>query len=231
VLNQFRVKCQLDDPEENLGGVKVLMDVLWKIFTRRKSFIEYEEHHKILQEDNHKSLKADNYYHVPFVVSIVEVLTDLCIGADNKAVRIVQDTIARELLVINEPTAVRRRPEPECDENPWAKYKITVDDHEKKLSGKKRALADLFAEKDDFILLVLGTLAFFEPHDKELEESEGIKIPRVLWMQSRAQPPRFACGTYKDDVAQHIVFSNTVKNKHSFLENSISVFSAGFIGV
>jgi hypothetical protein len=203
VLNQFRIKCQLGDPVENIGGVQVLMDVLWKLFTRRKSYVDPEAHMD-LRPETVSQMKADNYYHVPFVESVVEVLTDLCIGSDNRAVKVVQDVIAYEMMMTNESTAVRRRPEPECFENPWEAKTITVDARQAKLVGKKRGLAELFQAKDEFTLLRLGTIVFFDPHSRENEEAEGVKIPTVLWMQSRAQPTRFACGTYTDDVAQHV---------------------------
>jgi hypothetical protein len=68
--------------------------------------------------------------------------------------------------------------------------------------GRGRGLYLLFSEKDAFTLLRLGTLVFFDPHDKEIEETEGVKIPQILWSQLRAQPPRFVGGTYKDDLTQ-----------------------------
>ena len=37
LLQRFLQTCQLGDPSENLGGVRVLMDVFWKLFTRRKA--------------------------------------------------------------------------------------------------------------------------------------------------------------------------------------------------
>jgi hypothetical protein len=66
VLQEFRVKCQLGDVNENLGGVKVLMDVLWKLFTRRKSYVPPEKHLCIFNEEENENMRVDNYYYVPF---------------------------------------------------------------------------------------------------------------------------------------------------------------------
>ena len=120
VLQQFLQTCQLGDPELNLGGVRVLMDVFWKLFTRRRRFMDTQTYMKSLDPEVSANLAADNYYHVPFVESVVRVLASLCIGKDSRAVRVTQDLIAKELLVTNEAAASRRRPEPECSDNAWA---------------------------------------------------------------------------------------------------------------
>eukprot|EP00931_Biecheleriopsis_adriatica_P055980 TRINITY_DN33185_c0_g1_i1.p1 TRINITY_DN33185_c0_g1~~TRINITY_DN33185_c0_g1_i1.p1 ORF type:complete len:3737 (+),score=795.69 TRINITY_DN33185_c0_g1_i1:1026-12236(+) len=217
VLQQFLITCQLGEPADNLGGIRVLMDVLWKLFTRRKGYIDADHHLSSLDPEVNAKLHADNFYHVPFLESVLRVLTDLCIGRDNRAVPIVQDLIAKELMITNEAAASRRRPEPECYDNHWSANAITVDTHLTKLKGAdgkkskqddKFGLKDLFKRKDDFVLLALGTLVFFDPHDHETEEAEGVKIPRVLWMQTRSQPPRFACGQHSDDVTQHVGVSH-----------------------
>ena len=65
-------------------------------------------------------------------------------------------------------------------------------------------MQQFFEEKDRFVLLTVGTLVLFDPHDPDIEAAEGVKIPRVLWNQSRAQPPRYACGQHSDDVTQHV---------------------------
>ena len=75
---------------------------------------------------------------------------------------------------------------------------------EKGDQGEKKTLQQFFEEKDRFVLLTVGTLVLFDPHDPDLEAAEGVKIPRVLWNQSRAQPPRYACGQHSDDVTQHV---------------------------
>ncbi|CAE8725672.1 unnamed protein product [Polarella glacialis] len=209
VLQQFVLTCQMGAPEKNLGGIRVLMDVLWKLFTRRKKFFNSEEHLKSINPEVSHVTMADNFYHIPFVVSVLKVLTDLCVGGANEAVPLVQNLIAKELLVTNEAAAARRRPEPECDENHWRKHIITVESHIKKIKGERgekdsrRGLSKLFLMKDQFVLLTLGTQAFFDPFDAELEEAEGVKLPRVLWNQNRVQPPRYACGQHGDDVTQH----------------------------
>ena len=79
-----------------------------------------------------------------------------------------------------------------------AVVQVTFDNRE----SKKKSLQQLFDEKDRFVLLTIGTLVLFDPHDPEME-AEG-KIPRVLWNQDRVQPPRYACGQHSDDVTQHV---------------------------
>ena len=127
VLQQFLQTCQLGDPVLNLGGVRVLMDVFWKLFTRRKHFMDTPTYMKSLDPEVSAKMVADNFYHVPFMESVVRVLTSLCIGRDSRAVRVTQDLIAKELLVTNEAAASRRRPEPECHENPWAEQGFTAE--------------------------------------------------------------------------------------------------------
>ncbi|CAE7545680.1 RYR1 [Symbiodinium necroappetens] len=200
VLQQFLQTCHLGDPLLNLGGVRVLMDVFWKLFTRRKHFMDTPTYMKSLDSEVATKMAADNFYHVPFMESVVRVLTSLCIGKDSRAVRVTQDLIAKELLVTNEAAACRRRPEPECYENAWAEQPFTADRDQ----GEKKTLQQFFEEKDRFVLLTVGTLVLFDPHDPDLEAAEGVKIPRVLWNQSRAQPPRYACGQHSDDVTQHV---------------------------
>ena len=125
VLQQFLQTCQLGDPADSLGGVRVLMDVLWKLFTRRRRFMDAETYLQSLNPEEASTMHADNYYHVPFLGSIVRVLTSLCIGRDNRAVKVVQDFIAKELMVTNEAAASRRRPEPECHDNYWTSHAAT----------------------------------------------------------------------------------------------------------
>ena len=127
MLQQFLQTCQLGDPVLNLGGVRVLMDVFWKLFTRRKHFMDTEAYMRSLDPEVSLTMVADNFYHVPFMESVVRVLTSLCIGRDSRAVRVTQDLIAKELLVTNEAAASRRRPEPECYENPWAEQAFTAE--------------------------------------------------------------------------------------------------------
>ena len=201
LLQRFLQTCQLGDPSENLGGVRVLMDVFWKLFTRRKRFIPAEDYFNSLKPEVAARLPADNFYHVPFLASVVHVLTALCIGRDNRAVRVTQDFIAKELLKTNEAAASRRRPEPESYDNYWATHSITAGNAEK---TRKKTLQELFEEKDRFVLLSIGTCVFFDPHDPNVESNEGVKIPRVLWNQDRVQPPRYACGQHSDDVTQRV---------------------------
>lgn len=210
LLQRFLQTCQLGDPAENLGGVRVLMDVFWKLFTRRKRFIPAEDYFNSLLPEVAINLPADNFYHVPFLGSIVHVLTALCIGRDNRAVRVTQDFIAKELLKTNEAAASRRRPEPESYDNYWATHSITAQNtqntqnNQNQNTVRKKSLVELFEEKDRFVLLAIGTCVFFDPHDPDLEAKEGVKIPRVLWNQDRAQPPRYACGQHSDDVTQRV---------------------------
>ena len=210
LLQRFLQTCQLGDPAENLGGVRVLMDVFWKLFTRRKRFIPAEDYFNSLLPEVAINLPADNFYHVPFLGSIVHVLTALCIGRDNRAVRVTQDFIAKELLKTNEAAASRRRPEPESYDKYWATHSITAQNtqntqnNQNQNTVRKKSLVELFEEKDRFVLLAIGTCVFFDPHDPDLEAKEGVKIPRVLWNQDRAQPPRYACGQHSDDVTQRV---------------------------
>ena len=127
MLQQFLQTCHLGDPLLNLGGVRVLMDVFWKLFTRRKRFMDTPTYMKSLDSEVSTKMAADNFYHVPFMESVVRVLTSLCIGKDSRAVQVTQDLIAKELLVTNEAAACRRRPEPECYENAWAEQPFTAD--------------------------------------------------------------------------------------------------------
>ena len=205
LLQRFLHTCQLGNPSDNLGGVRVLMDVFWKLFTRRRRFIPAAEYFQSLDDAN---IKADNYYHVPFLASVVHVLTVLCIGRENRAVRVTQDFIAKELMVTNEAAASRRRPEPENHENYWATHAITTQSsgmaEKTPAASKRKTLQQLFQEKDRFVLLSIGTSVFFDPHDPDLESSEGVKFPRVLWNQERVQPPRYAGGQHSDDVTQRV---------------------------
>ncbi|CAE8628389.1 unnamed protein product [Polarella glacialis] len=100
VLEQFRKECQTGTPEDNLGGIRVLVDVLWKTFTRRRTFLKEEEYKAWVK--NEEKMGKDQYYWVKFVQRILELLTDVCIGVDGHAVNEVQDFITRELLSVNE---------------------------------------------------------------------------------------------------------------------------------
>ena len=125
VLEQFRSCLQVGDPEDNLGGVRVLCDVLWKLFTRRQTVISPERHFNLVADagagdeggGNADTRKADNYYSVKYVQQIVDLLVDLQISHENRAVPIYQDFVTSELLVQSEANVVRRRPEPENKDN------------------------------------------------------------------------------------------------------------------
>ncbi|CAJ1419383.1 unnamed protein product [Effrenium voratum] len=212
VLEQFRKKCTTGTAEENLGGIRVIMDVLWKLFTRRKKVVSEEEYKSFAQKKD--SMQKDPYYWVKFVQRILELLTDLCIGPDGNAINEIQDFITRELIQTSEAMSIRRRPAPECWDNIWAKTSITVEDHQHARTeierrsgfvGSGKGLQQLMSQKDEFTLLKLGTSIFFEPFDTALEQVQAPEtedeqelgqivrnmVPRVLWMQQRAQPPRY----------------------------------------
>ena len=100
----------------------------------------------------------------------MELLTDLSIGVDGRAVRPFQDFIAKELFQVNEADACRRRPAPESEDNPWQFKSIRLDDHikqtEQETAGKNKKkghLAELIRVKDYFTLIRLGTAVHFNP--------------------------------------------------------------------
>eukprot|EP00913_Durusdinium_trenchii_P025484 g23922.t1 len=212
VLEQFRKKCTTGTAEENLGGIRVIVDVLWKLFTRRKKVLDEKQYKSFAQ--NKESFEKGPYYWVKFVQRILELLTDLCIGPDGNAINEIQDFITRELIQTSEALSIRRRPPPECSDNIWAKTSITVDDHmharaeierRTRFVGSGKGLKQLMSQKDEFTLLKLGTSIFFNTFDNALEEAQAPEaededdlaqiirnmVPRVLWMQQRAQPPRY----------------------------------------
>ncbi|CAE7569626.1 RYR1, partial [Symbiodinium sp. CCMP2456] len=225
VLEQFRKRCTNGTAEENLGGIRVIVDVLWKLFTRRRTVVSEEEYKEFAQ--NKDSLQKDPYYWVKFVQRILELLTDLCIGPDGSAINEIQDFITRELIQTSEAISIRRRPAPECWDNVWAKTRITVDDHlqaraeiERRSGfvGSGKGLRQLMSQKDEFTLLKLGTSIFFDNFESALEEVQAPEaedeedlaqqvrnmVPRVLWMQQRAQPPRYeGRGYFRDDLEFH----------------------------
>ncbi|CAE7254332.1 RYR1 [Symbiodinium necroappetens] len=240
VLEQFRKKCTNGTAEENLGGIRVIVDVLWKLFTRRKTVVSEEEYKEFAQNKDSLQKLGDPYYWVKFVQRILELLTDLCIGRklacfrselapcnDTATDYTGQDFITRELIQTSEALSIRRRPAPECWDNVWAKTRVTVDDHlqaraeiERKSGfvGSGKGLRQLMSQKDEFTLLKLGTSIFFDNFESALEQVQAPEaedeedlaqqvrnmVPRVLWMQQRAQPPRYeGRGYFRDDLEFH----------------------------
>ena len=139
MLEQFQTKCQSGDPESNLGGIRVLMDALWKLFTRRRTILPEDEYKSFANKDKQGSFFKDEYYWVMYVQKILELLTDLCIGPSGAAVKVIQNFVANDLIRTNEANAVRRRPEPESHDNVWIRSRITVADHQRAKSDIERA--------------------------------------------------------------------------------------------
>ena len=136
----------------------------------------------------------------------MELLTDLSIGVDGRAVRPFQDFIAKELFQVNEADACRRRPAPESEDNPWQFKSIRLDDHikqtEQETAGKNKKkghLAELIRVKDYFTLIRLGTAVHFNPLPDGVVDSDD-RYPRILWDRKRIQPPRLVGGDYGDDL-------------------------------
>jgi len=190
----------------------VLMDVLWKLFTRRKAVISDEDHKQF--GENQMTIGRDEYYWVKYVEHVMDLLSDLCIGPDGHAIPQIQEFIAQDLMKVSEANSIRRRPEPECSDNVWTKTKITVEQHTQAsieiqrkggYVGSGKGLAKLFAKKDEFTLLKLGTATFFDTFEDVLDQiteegdEDSIQVPRVLWAQHRVQPPRFEGCRYGQD--------------------------------
>jgi hypothetical protein len=235
ILEQFRICCQLGNPENSQGGVRVLMDLVWKLFTRRQTVVSPEVYFTMaidgVTANNANAIQtADNFYDVRFLHKVIELLTDLCISLDGRAVTAFQTFIANELFITNEASAVRRRPEPECSDNVWSKKKMTLHDHEaenNRPGQKGKGLERLRGEKAAFTLLKLGTAIHFNLADSLLEaSSEDVVIPRVLWTQDRAQPPRFENGNYTDDVVSGGTGINQARMLYFALVNLIAHLAA-----
>lgn len=235
ILEQFRICCQLGNPENSQGGVRVLMDLVWKLFTRRQTVVSPEVYFTMaidgVTANNANAIQtADNFYDVRFLHKVIELLTDLCISLDGRAVTAFQTFIANELFITNEASAVWRRPEPECSDNVWSKKKMTLQDHEaenNRPGQKGKGLERLRGEKAAFTLLKLGTAIHFNLADALAEASnEDVVIPRVLWTQDRAQPPRFENGNYTDDVVTGQGVINQARMLYFALVNLIAHLAA-----